>query len=626
MKKYFATLIFSLLLGLTSLTVFAAVNTTTEPTAGDTIYIAGNPDLYPFEYYDEDSDTYKGMLPEFYAEFSEQNGIDMTYVYAGKKNHQKKLVANTQVELVSAFTGEPSDLVDCYTVFTYEKDGETCSLQIGFTPIMPEQTKTLILEKIKAKTSEEWLSSSFAVTTIPQQVTPWSWYILINGFVMVVAIILFLIVRNKRQKSAAQSKQIDPLTGIGNLEYLKYSYNHYLPASIHYLYYVAYISLNTEYFEKYLGTAELENAQHFAANILSTEIGDTDFVARIADGVFVLFFQGLDDERASTRIEEILQILNDNKKKYLFRAGICHLGKAKTTLETMIFNAHQGYNYAVEKRKLYCISTKEVIDYTALKTRLRQKLISAVENDEFELFLQFIVNHNGDIVAAEALSRWNSREEGLLTPRHYIDDMIKLGLIDRLDFCILEKACKQLSEWNTEAYKHLSISCNFTRITISTPDFMTRFHSIVNNYHFDHRRLIIELTEDSLSDNMALAYQNVLACKKDGFRIALDDLGSGYSSLSDLCDYPIDIIKIDRHIVAKSSTDRGSLLLRGLITLAHDLGVKVLCEGVETIEENQRVLNNGCDFIQGFYYSRVMPKNNAMDFYENYQKEEEYCM
>ena len=97
-------------------------------------------------------------------------------------------------------------------------------------------------------------------------------------------------------------------------------------------------------------------------------------------------------------------------------------------------------------------------------------------------------------------------------------------------------------------------------------------------------------------------------------------MGSGYSSLSDLCDYPIDVIKIDRHIVAKSSSYRANLLLRGLVTLAHELGIQVLCEGVETADENQRVIDNGCDYIQGFYYSRVLPKENAMDYYDNYMK------
>jgi EAL domain-containing protein (putative c-di-GMP-specific phosphodiesterase class I) len=141
------------------------------------------------------------------------------------------------------------------------------------------------------------------------------------------------------------------------------------------------------------------------------------------------------------------------------------------------------------------------------------------------------------------------------------------------------------------------------------------FNKVLGKYQFSHSCLIIELTEDSLMDNTTVAYRNILECKKMGCKIALDDLGSGYSSLQDLCDYPIDIIKIDRHILLKSTTQKGNALLQGLITLGHDLDMKVLCEGVESETEKQRVCAAGCDYIQGFYYSRALPRDEADLFY-----------
>ena len=144
------------------------------------------------------------------------------------------------------------------------------------------------------------------------------------------------------------------------------------------------------------------------------------------------------------------------------------------------------------------------------------------------------------------------------------------------------------------------------------------FEEIVNKYSFERSNLVIELTEDSLADNKAVAFQNILACKKLGFKVALDDLGSGYSSIIDLCDYPIDIIKIDRHIVAKSTTPRGNALLRGIVKLAHDLEINVLCEGVETEKENINSRNAECDYIQGYYYSHVLPQEETDAFLMKY--------
>ena len=122
-------------------------------------------------------------------------------------------------------------------------------------------------------------------------------------------------------------------------------------------------------------------------------------------------------------------------------------------------------------------------------------------------------------------------------------------------------------------------------------------------------------------DNTTVAYRNILECKKMGCKIALDDLGSGYSSLQDLCDYPIDMIKIDRHILLKSTTPRGNTLLQGLTKLGHDLGMKVLCEGVESETEKQRACEAGCDYVQGFYYSRVLPRDEADLFYMRSQND-----
>ena len=115
----------------------------------------------------------------------------------------------------------------------------------------------------------------------------------------------------------------------------------------------------------------------------------------------------------------------------------------------------------------------------------------------------------------------------------------------------------------------------------------------------------------------SVAYKNILGIKKYGCRIALDDFGSGYTSFSDLCDYPIDVIKIDKHIVEKSKSDRGNAVLIGIVRMAHNLGITVLCEGIENEGESQKATDAGCDYIQGFLYSRVLPIENALDFYKN---------
>ena len=244
------------------------------------------------------------------------------------------------------------------------------------------------------------------------------------------------------------------------------------------------------------------------------------------------------------------------------------------------------------------------------------ELEAALANDEFQTYIQFVYDVRRDcFVGVEALSRWMHPERGLIFPGQYIGTLFSSGLISRLDYQMLEKSCRLLEAWNDSGLCKLRLSCNFARVTLGSPEFFPKFLEIVGNYRFDYDNLILELTEDSLSDRPDLVLENVISCKEMGFRVALDDLGAGCTSFNDLCDFPLDVIKVDRHIVQRAVTSRGRSFLRELIKLAHHLGIGVICEGVETEDERAAVRDAGCDYVQGFFYSRALPVDRAMEEY-----------
>lgn len=248
-----------------------------------------------------------------------------------------------------------------------------------------------------------------------------------------------------------------------------------------------------------------------------------------------------------------------------------------------------------------------------------QKLVEALDKNEFKMYLQFVVdNKTKKIISAEALSRWDRGDNGLVGPGFYIEDMESSGLISRHDFYMFELACRQLEKWRNTEYNDISISCNFTRITLSEENFIESITAISNSYDFDRSKLAIEITEDAMEKNIEISTQNVSRCKELGFRVYLDDLGSGYTSLSNLCDYPIDIVKIDRDILLKTNTQRGKDLFAGIIALAHSLNNPIICEGVETEEQNSLVTKSDCDYIQGWYYSKPLPLEECEEFIQRY--------
>ncbi len=257
-----------------------------------------------------------------------------------------------------------------------------------------------------------------------------------------------------------------------------------------------------------------------------------------------------------------------------------------------------------------------------------ETFLQSIENGEFKMFLQFVVDSKTqNISMAEALSRWAHPEKGILGPGAYIGAMESLGLISKLDYYMFELACRQLAQWNGTAHGNISISCNFTRATLSEPDCAEKLKEISDRYHFTKSLLAIEITEDTIEKDREIAQRNIRLCKEYGFRIYLDDLGSGYTSLSNLCDYPIDVVKIDRDILLKADTSRGKELLTGIIALAHHLKLSAICEGVETEEQNTLVSQADCDYIQGWYYAKAMPAEEWESFinvyHENQKKEGE---
>ena len=266
-------------------------------------------------------------------------------------------------------------------------------------------------------------------------------------------------------------------------------------------------------------------------------------------------------------------------------------------------------------------NTAAVKKNAAEEKALLKKIEKGFEMGEFKMYLQFIVdNKTKEIASAEALSRWENAAGEIVPPGAYIGLMERSGLIAQLDYYMFEKACAKLVAWKDTDFEKLTLSCNFTRITISEKDFVTKIQSIAKKYDFDRRKLLLEITEDSIEKNLDVAMRNMLQVKELGFRIALDDIGSGYTSLMSLCEYPIDVVKIDRNVLLMTEQERGKKLFLGIISLAHNLSLTVVCEGVETEQQNTLVSDSACDYIQGWYYSKALSEEKAEAFAKDYMQ------
>lgn len=622
--KYVAVILLAMIFILVPSVCEARVSATKTDSAGETVYIAGNPDMYPIEYYDEKSETYKGVLPDLYAKISEKTGADFTYIMAGKSNRQGYLLRCKQAEIISAHSkGKFDKGIDEFSAVSYEYNGEKHNAYVCFSEAASDDVRMLVKDSFGELSGNDYTDAALAtaVATKPSKGT--NVWVSVSFVLLIVSIYLSVRLWLGRKNRSIRERQllIDETTGIGNLKFFHKCYNEGINRDTFGLYYIAYIALDFGRVELIKGTDYADEMLRDAADVLYEFVSDGDFIGAAGKGAFAIGFQAPNEERVKHWLQDVLTELNglsgglQKECNTIFRAGFYKLETHLTTSDAALTNAKLGYNYAKQLLKSVEQCDKELLDKESRKLRIKARMSDAIDAGEFKMYLQLLYDtKSGRFIGGEALSRWINPEEGLLSPGYYVDSMISLGLISRLDFSIFEQACSLLEKWKDTDMAEYKVSCNFTRATASSESFAAKLRDITSRYDFDHRRLVVELTEDTLSANKDLSLKNIDTCRKLGFGIALDDFGSGYSAVNDICDYPADIVKIDAHIVRKASTERGRALLKGITDLMHNLGMKVVCEGVETESESKLVTEAGCDYIQGFYYSRALPCDEAEKF------------
>ena len=243
------------------------------------------------------------------------------------------------------------------------------------------------------------------------------------------------------------------------------------------------------------------------------------------------------------------------------------------------------------------------------KIKIENNIQNEIENNRFFLEYQPILDAKTDkIMGAEILSRLNSRTEGVLTPYFFLSAVNNVGINDKFDYYIFEKSCKWISNDKENRIRFI-YTINFSRSTLCDEDFADNVVKIVEKYGIDYSCIAVEILEDKdLNENeKSNIIRNLISLKEKGMLILLDDFGKGYTSFSDLAEFDISIVKIDKSITQNATNPTGFLILKNIIQTAHDLGFKTLCEGIETQQHKKTAVEAGCDMLQGYYFYRPMP-------------------
>lgn len=256
----------------------------------------------------------------------------------------------------------------------------------------------------------------------------------------------------------------------------------------------------------------------------------------------------------------------------------------------------------MKKRKKYSADEKEI----------EKNMKKALKNNEFIIYYQpKIYAKTEEIYGVEALVRWK-RKDKIIMPSKFIPIFENNKFILKLDLYIFEQVCKDMKEWKGKHNFDLIVSVNVSREHFTEENFLAKYVEIASKYGIDTNKIDLEITESATIDSKINITKIMSEIKKAGFIISIDDFGTGYSSLNILHDMPIDILKIDKSFV--DQIGREDSIIENILNIAKKFNLKTIAEGVETKKQKDYLENNGCNIIQGYYYSKPIQKNELEEF------------
>jgi diguanylate cyclase (GGDEF)-like protein/PAS domain S-box-containing protein len=348
-----------------------------------------------------------------------------------------------------------------------------------------------------------------------------------------------------------------------------------------------------------------------------------DTVARFGGDEFTILLEDIDGPQDATliadRIQEEIARPFDLYGQEVFTStsiGIAMSELGVTDAQDLLRNADTAlYKAKASGKARYALFDLGMHASAVKLLQLETDMRKALEKDEFCVYYQPIISLcNGEVKGFEALIRWQHPEKGLVSPGEFIPVAEETGLIVPIGWKMLYESCRQMREWQTENpdFTTARISVNLSSRQFLQPDLVEQIKAALSETGLSPRNLTLEITESVLMENAEIITTSLLQLRAMGIQLALDDFGTGYSSLSYLHRFPIDTLKIDRSFVSRiTSNGENTELVRTIITMAHNLGIEVTAEGVETTEQLNHLRTLLCEAAQGYLIAQPAPAEIA---------------
>lgn len=422
------------------------------------------------------------------------------------------------------------------------------------------------------------------------------------------------------QARIEQQANYDTLTGLANRSLLNDRLQQAILAAASYGTRLAVVFVDLDRFKfinDSLGHHVGDELLRAMAERLKSSVRESDTVARLGGDEFVLLINGQGDPEAVAVVLE--RMLSDISQPWTIAQGdfnvTCSIGVALypddgESADTLLKHADSAMYRAKEKgRNNFQFFTAELNALITQRLELENKLRRALEREQFTLHYQPRIDmQTRRIVGAEALIRWQVADHEIVPPAKFIPIAEEIGLIAPIGKWVLRTACEQNKAWQDAGFEPFVVSVNVSARQFRQDSFVQVVAEVLQETGLEARYLEIELTESAVMHDAEQFIAMLGELNDLGVQISLDDFGTGYSSLSYLKRLPVDRLKVDRSFVQDIATDADdATIVRTIIALGHNLGLKVVAEGVETEQQLEFLRTNHCDELQGYYFAMPMP-------------------
>ena len=371
-----------------------------------------------------------------------------------------------------------------------------------------------------------------------------------------------------------------------------------------------------------LGHEAGDNLIKAVAARLKTRLRPTDFLSRFGGDEFAILCSpaGIDGganlaDRVATAFSTPFAINNQNIR-VTASVGIATAPENGNTADELMRHADIAlYEAKSQGRDRAIVFSPDMAERVEHRRSIELDLHTALEDNKLRLHYQPIIScATGEIIGVEGLLRWSHPVHGEISPSDFIPIAENSGLLPALGEWVLERAMRDSKRW-----PHLEVSVNLSPVQFRHVDLAATLRSLVAKHDIDPSRFVLEITEGVLLEATEHTHSILNAFRVMGFKMALDDFGTRYSSLAYLCNFSFDKIKIDRSFVGRlSSLDSSRTIVHSVVTLGRALGMEIVAEGIETEVEAEMMTRLGCTELQGFFFSKAIDADALAEFLKTF--------